>query len=86
MNGNGRLCYGPQNQVKVGQFFDKNLDGYGICYFQDGSTYTGYYKKGQRHGYGRYIMPGGQLYEGLFYNGDYFYKGSTRTIKSKMQI
>ena len=47
---------------------DPNLETFGPVYYDDGSTYTGQYLKGQKHGYGEVVYLDGSSYVGNWKN------------------
>lgn len=56
---------------------DGKREGFGIYEFEDGSIYTGQWKKDVMDGYGKYSWPDGAIYEGEF-------KDNKRSGKGKL--
>ena len=45
------------------------VNGFGTYNFDNGDSYTGYWKNGKRHGKGTYIWSNGQRIDGVWENG-----------------
>ncbi|KAF8822741.1 putative Phosphatidylinositol 4-phosphate 5-kinase 7 [Cardiosporidium cionae] len=58
-----------------GEVSGSQLDGFGICYFSDGSVYAGKWCKSKMHGYGKLTCPNGHTFEGDFCSSIQFGKG-----------
>ncbi len=61
---------GPAQFAAFGECIEGNcVDGNGTYVFDDGETYTGDFKNGEKHGQGIYIYANGDRYVGQFSNG-----------------
>ncbi len=60
----------PNETIYKGQFTNGQKEGYGIFYFQDGSSYEGQWKNGKKHGIGIQSSMERVLNESEYKNGD----------------
>lgn len=54
----------PNNEKYIGEIKNGKRDGFGIYYFNDGSTYEGAWLNGKKYGKGKYTLPDKRYYEG----------------------
>ncbi len=59
-----------QQDFWLGEYIKDLRDGYGECYFSDGSAYKGQWKKGKQDGHGKIITRDGNEIEGEWINGN----------------
>ena len=57
------------NALFEGQFEKNKFSGYGIEFFEDGSTYYGQYQDNEKYGIGTYAWGDGSQYQGEWKNG-----------------
>ena len=80
---NGIAIAKRDSRILSGQFKDGELNGYGICWWQNKNRYDGYWAGGKQQGQGKFIWSDGDYYEGEWLDdhrqgkGKYFWpKGS----------
>jgi hypothetical protein len=72
------------NGSYLGNFFDGQMNGKGIFYFENGDRIEGIFKNGSANGRGTYYYTSGARYEGIFKNGmfdgggNFFYTNGNR--------
>lgn len=57
-----------KGKVYFGEVRDRQMDGFGICYYQEGKVYEGVFGGNRREGRGCEVYADGNIYVGEFVN------------------
>jgi len=68
-HGYGKATFKDIGVTYEGNFFDNDMNGFGVAKWNNGAKHTGQWKLNEPYGQGKFIHPDGKIEEGFWNNG-----------------
>jgi hypothetical protein len=68
-HGYGKATFKDIGVTYEGNFFDNDMNGFGIAKWNNGATHIGQWKLNEPYGQGKFVHPDGKIEEGFWNNG-----------------